>query len=204
MALRAADEDQSNAPVPGLSYFWQKSPSYDWDQWLQLFEVAVLARHSISVSELTRNAEQQPRTQELMGNMEEAPAARKVIILQYISLGKTGRKMLMDKFPHINILLIQLQQFLQYCNECFQIRRNRTMELAAKCDFGNQTEGLVYNVFVLNMANKQVQEKLCTEPKETPAEALQFAIAFEDGLKNREHSATLETRRKSKKNQFVQ
>ena len=33
------------------------------------------------------------------------------------------------------------------------------------------------------MANKQVQEKLCTESKETPAEALQFAIAFEDGLK---------------------
>ena len=210
MALRAADDDQSNAPVPGLSYFWQdaeKSPSYDWDQWLQLFEVAVLARHSISVSELTRNAEQQPRAQALMGNMEEAPAARKVISLLYISLGKTGRKMLMDKFPQINILLIQLQQFLQFCNECFQIRRNRTMDrhtflsrkqkpseslhqywnvlngLAAKCDFGNQTEGLVYDVFVLNMANKQVHEKLCTEPKETPAEALQFAIAFEDGLK---------------------
>ena len=33
------------------------------------------------------------------------------------------------------------------------------------------------------MANKQVQEKLCTELKGTPAEALQFAIAFEDGLK---------------------
>ena len=33
------------------------------------------------------------------------------------------------------------------------------------------------------MANEQVQEKLCTEPKETPAEALQFAIAFEDELK---------------------
>ena len=31
------------------------------------------------------------------------------------------------------------------------------------------------------MTIKQVQEKLCTEPKETPA--LQFAIAFEDGLK---------------------
>ena len=111
MALRAADDDQSNAPVPGLSYNWQdaeKSPSYDWDQWLQLFEVAVLARHSISVSELTRNAEQQPRAQALMGNMEEAPAARKVISLLYISLGKTGRKMLMDKFPQINILLIQL------------------------------------------------------------------------------------------------
>ena len=33
------------------------------------------------------------------------------------------------------------------------------------------------------MANKQVQEKLCTEPKDNPADALQFAIAFEDGLK---------------------
>ena len=88
----------------------------------------MLARHSISVSELTRNAEQQPRAQALMGNMEEAPAARKVISLLYISLGKTGRKMLMDKFPQINILLIQLQQFLQFCNECFQIRRNRTMD----------------------------------------------------------------------------
>ena len=55
--------------------------------------------------------------------------------------------------------------------------------LAARCDFGNQTEGLVHDIFVLNMNNKQIQEKLCTESKENPAEALQFAIAFEDGLK---------------------
>ena len=54
---------------------------------------------------------------------------------------------------------------------------------AAKYDFGNQTEGLVYDIFVLNMAYKQVQEKLCTEPKDHPAEALQFALAFEGGLK---------------------
>ena len=33
------------------------------------------------------------------------------------------------------------------------------------------------------MSNKQVQEKLCTEPKDNPLDALQFAIAFEDGLK---------------------
>ena len=41
----------------------------------------------------------------------------------------------------------------------------------------------MYDIFVLNMANKQVQEKFCTEPKDNPAEALQFAIAFEDGLR---------------------
>ena len=51
-----------------------------------------VGRHSISVSELTRNAEQQPRAQALMGNMEEAPAARKLIRLLYISLGKNGQK----------------------------------------------------------------------------------------------------------------
>ena len=151
--------------------------------------------------------EQNPRVPALTGNQEGNAAARKVICLQYISLGKNGRKMIMDKFSQINILLIQLPQFLQYGNECFQTRRNRTMDrhtflsrkqrpteslhqfwnvlnrLAAKCIFGNQTGGLVYDIFVFNMSNKQVQAKLCTEPKETPGEALQFAIAFEDGLK---------------------
>ena len=55
--------------------------------------------------------------------------------------------------------------------------------LAARYNFGNLRESLVHDVFVLNMSIKQVQEKLETEPKETPAEALQFVIAFEDGWK---------------------
>ena len=49
MALRATDDEASNSPVPGLNYFWQeaeKEPSYEWEQWQQLFKVAVLARHS--------------------------------------------------------------------------------------------------------------------------------------------------------------
>ena len=210
MALRA-DEDHSNSPLPGLNYFWQdaeKPPGYDWEQWIQLFEVATLARHSILVSEVLREADQQnPRAAALMGNLEEIPAKRKVVSLLYISIGKNARKMLMDKFPRINILLIELRELMQNCAECFQIRRNRTLDrhtflsrkqkpaetlnqfwnalngLAARCNFGDQTESLVHDIFVLNMANKQVQEKFCTEPKETPAEALQFAIAFEDGLK---------------------
>ena len=33
------------------------------------------------------------------------------------------------------------------------------------------------------MMNNPVQEKLCTEPKETHAQAIQVAIAFEDHLK---------------------
>ena len=55
--------------------------------------------------------------------------------------------------------------------------------LAAKCGFENQTERLVYDIFILNMSNKQVQEKLRTEPKDSPLDAFQFAITFVDGLK---------------------
>ena len=115
--------------------------------------------------------------------------------------------MLIDKFPNINLLLIELRISVHNYTECFQTRRNRILHrhiflsrkqkptetlhafwnvlngLPARCDFGNQTEGLAHDIFVLNMNNKHVQEQLCTEPKETPAEALQFAIAFEDGLK---------------------
>ena len=53
MALRA-EEDCSNSPLPGVTYFWQdadKPPSYDWEQMAQLFEVAVLAKHSISMTD---------------------------------------------------------------------------------------------------------------------------------------------------------
>ena len=211
MALRASEEDCSNSPVPSLQHFWQeaaKPPTYEWEQWIQLFEVAVFARHSISVTELTREVTQDnPRVAAMMGNLEEEPAKRKVTSLLYISIGKAGRRMLMDKFAHINNLLIQLNNILHSCAECFQTSRNKTLDrqtflsrkqkpteslhqfwnilnsLAAKSVFSNQTEGLVYNIFVLNKANKQVQEKLCTEPKDNPNEALQFAIAFEDGLR---------------------
>ena len=37
-------------------------------------------------------------------------------------------------------------------------------------------------MFILHMSKKKVQEKLCTEPKE-PDQALDFAIAFEEGVK---------------------
>ena len=193
MALRSTEDDTSNSPVPGLYYFWQEAeaePSYEWEQWQQVFEVAVLARHSISVSEISWNVDKQnPRVPALIGNLEENAAARKVISLLCLSLGKNGRKMNMVNFPQINILLIHLPQFLQICKECFHRRRNRTMDrhtflstkqrpteslqrfcnalngMAARCNFGNQTEGLVYDMFVLNMSNEQVQEKFCTEPK---------------------------------------
>ena len=56
--------------------------------WQQLFE-AVLARQSISVTEITRTAdEHNPRVPALMGNLEENAAARKIVSLLYISSQK--------------------------------------------------------------------------------------------------------------------
>ena len=96
MALRSTDDEPSNSPVLGLNYFWQeaeKEPSYDWEQWQQLFEVAVLTRHSISVTEITRTAdEQNPRVPALMGNLEENAAARKIVSLLSFLLAKMAEK----------------------------------------------------------------------------------------------------------------
>ena len=44
-------------------------------------------------------------------------------------------------------------------------------------------------MFRLHMTNKKVQEKLCTEPKE-PEQALEFAIAFEEGIKRQKSHGT--------------
>ena len=103
MALRANVDDHSNSPVPGVNYFWQdakKAPSYAWEKWFQLFEAAVLARLSISLYELTRDADEQNlRVVALVENLELEPASRKVTSLLYISIGKEGRKMLLDQIP---------------------------------------------------------------------------------------------------------
>ena len=37
------------------------------------------------------------------------------------------------------------------------------------------------DVFIVNMANKEVRQKLSTEPKPTVNETIQFAIAYEEG-----------------------
>ena len=58
---------------------------------------------------------------------------------------------------------------------------NELNGLVAKCNFGNITESLVKDLFIVNMNNKDVQQKLCTEPKNTIAETIQFAISYEEG-----------------------
>ena len=212
MALRVNDTDDApSSPFPSLSYFWQeakKKPTSEWANWAQLFKMAVIARHSISISEVLMNPTKQDSSiPALLGNLTVPTAAKKVVSLFYLSIGKTGRKMLTDKFPHTNLFVIDLAVILERCAESSEVKRNRTLDrhaffsrkqqsaeslhqfcnnlngLAAKCDFREQTQSLVYDMSVLNMSKKQAQERLCTEPKEDPTAALQFAIAFEKGIR---------------------
>ena len=58
---------------------------------------------------------------------------------------------------------------------------NELNGLAPKGNFWGITESLVKDVFIVNMANKDVQQKLCTESKTTVQETIQFAISYEEG-----------------------
>ena len=52
---------------------------------------------------------------------------------------------------------------------------------SAECNFEAQTESFVHDIFILNMKNLAVQKKLCTEPKASPKDALDFPIGYEEG-----------------------
>ena len=224
MALRAENSSLSLSTTAmshlvGLPVYWHEantSPTMDWDKWVDLFQVAVMAKFSISISELTREAtEQNPRARALLGDMDEDPANKKVVSVMYLSLGEAARKLFKDKYPHTTLWNLKVRELMQLAADCFQVKRNRTLDrhrffsraqqpgeslqqfwhtlngLAALCDFGEVTNTLVLDMFILHMNNKKVQEKLCTEPREQE-QALEFAIAFEEGVK-RQKSYTLQT-----------
>ena len=223
MALRAENSlslsTTAMSHLVGLPVYWHEantSPTMDWDKWVDLFQVAVMAKFSISISELTREAtEQNPRVRALLGDMDEDPANKKVVSVMYFSLGEAARKLFKDKYPDTTLWNLKVRELMQLAADCFQVKRNRTLDrhkffsraqqpgeslkqfwhtlngLAALCNFGEITNTLVLDMFILHMNNKKVQEKLCTEPRE-PEQALEFAIAFEEGVK-RQKSYTLQT-----------
>ena len=103
MALRVNESDDAPySPLPGLSNFWQdadESPTAGWNSWAELFEKAVLVRHSISISEVLKTpTEQDPTIPALLGHSTVGTPTNNVVSLLHLSIGKTGRKMLTDKY----------------------------------------------------------------------------------------------------------
>ena len=205
MALRAQNELSSStiqssllSHLVGLPVFWHdanSSPTMEWDKCVDLFQVAVLARYSISLTELTRDASQQnPRVRALMGDLEEEPANNNVVSVLYLSLGEAARKQFRDKFPHVTLWSFKVNELTKMCNECFWKKRNRTLDwhkflfqnatnrrnpfpvlvcverAGSPMRFRRDSTTLVLDMLI-HKTNKKVQEKLCTEPKE-PEQAL--------------------------------
>ena len=179
MALRAESSNFSSLTLSttamshlvGLPVYWHEAnstPTMDWDKWLDLFQVVVMAKFSISITELTRDADQQnPRARALLGDMDEDPANKKVVSVLYLSLGETARKLFKDKYPHTTLWNLKVRELIQLATDCFQIKRNRTLDrhkffsrmqqpgetlqqfwhtlngIAALCDFGEITKTLL-------------------------------------------------------------
>ena len=217
MALRAPEYSGGPQAIAGLPTYWtdaSKTPTLEWEKWIDLFEVALMAKNNISVSELTKTTGAKEKS--LMGDLDGIPATKKAISVLYLALGAAGRKTIADKFPTTNIATVNLTDLLKNCKECFEKPKNETLDrfkflsrkqkegeslkqfwnelngLASKCNFGAITESLVKDVFIVNMNNKEVQQKLCTEPKSNVNDNIQFAIAYEEGTIRQQSFETLE------------
>ena len=188
----------------------------EWEKWIDLFAVAMMAKYSISMNELTRTADEtNPRVKALLGDMpEEAANKKKVVSMMFMSLGESGRKMFREKYPETSKWTLQAMDMLNNCHNCFHIERNLTLDrhnflsrkqlpteslqqiwhalngLAARCEQGDITQTLVHDVFILNMNNKKGQGRLCVELFAKPADALQNAISYEEGLRRQKSMGT--------------
>ena len=138
-----------------------------------------------------------------MGGFEEEGAQTKAVSLLYIAIGEAARKIHLGSKPNLDIKSINLKDLLKEASDAFLKTNNRLMDhheilnrmqperealeqfwhtldgLAAKCDFGTQTQSLFYDIFVSNMRNTAMQERLFTKPNENFEHALKFAKAFE-------------------------
>ena len=86
MALQA--EPRTSSSIAGLPIYWQeatKLPELEREKWIDLFEVALLAKSSISITELIKTTGTKDKS--LMGDMEEATAMKKANCVLYLALG---------------------------------------------------------------------------------------------------------------------
>ena len=99
--------------LPGLPLFWSeatKSPAMEFEKWVDLSAVVVIAKLSISIEELTSTVvNDHPRVKSLLGKMAEGAADKKVATLLFMSLGEPAKKLFKDKYPEISIWTLQVR-----------------------------------------------------------------------------------------------
>ena len=97
----ASVQKENPSLLLGLPLFWSDntiSPLLEWERWLDLFAVAVMAKYSISIEELTRTPDaDHPRIKALIGDMAEEAAEKKVLTWLLLLVGEPAKKIFEDK-----------------------------------------------------------------------------------------------------------
>ena len=121
----ASIQKENPSLLPGLPLFWSDStisPLLEWEQWFDLFAVAVMAKVSISIEELTRTTdENSPRIKALIGDMAEEAAEKKVVTWLFFSAGE-------PKHPELSVWTLGVRDMIERCRNCFPVARNRTLD----------------------------------------------------------------------------
>ena len=139
MALRetstASIQKENPSLLPGLPLFWSdstRSPLMEWERWFDLFAVAVMAKYSISIEELTITTDaNSPRIKALIGDMAEEAAEKKVVTWVFLLVGSVGelaRKMFKDKHPDLSVWTLGVRDMIERCRNCFLVAPNRTLD----------------------------------------------------------------------------
>ena len=101
----------------------------EWEKWFDLFTVAVMAKFSISVEELTRTGDaDNPRVKALIRDMPKEAAEKKLVTWLFLSVGELARKMIKDKYPEVSVWTLRAQQMIERCVNCFHVARNSTLD----------------------------------------------------------------------------
>ena len=85
----------------------------DWYKWLDVFQVAMMSKFSISITELAREANQQnPKVRPIIGDFDEYSAIKKIISVMYL-LGEAAREQFMDKYLNSALWELNPQQLIK-------------------------------------------------------------------------------------------
>ena len=134
---------------------------------------------------------------------------QKCVSLLYLSIGTEGRRLLTQKIPHDNMYDLTTLKLWEMMEIAFIRPRNITFdryvffsrkqkkgetveqfysilkELAENCDFENQEEVIIRDIFITNMLDDDIQRELLRDTVD-PERALSIAVNMEMGNQNQQ------------------
>ena len=168
-----------------LQKLWLKAsapPKIELTNRIGLFEVGTIARYSVSKQELTRDDSAHIQVRGLVSGSTKSVANPKLTSVVFLSFVRRRQKTLIVTSPNLIVSTVKKPENVAVCKGYFEPKKNRLNQkliilsqnqgkigapqhfqntlngLAAQCEFFTQTKILVYDKFLIKMANVTVQE----------------------------------------------